>query len=236
MVMPAARPLLILCALHLVTPGPGPAAEVGPDPAASALARGDYPWYDAKADALKPVKPPSLVPKAPQSPGPGNNLVQTVIFALVALVLTALVGAVAWAYHQRLLADDLPLSPRRGPARAVARSGPLPAGLDAGSADPLAEAARLRAAGDYAAAVVRLFAHQLLTLDRLRLARLAPGRTGRQVVRSVANRSVRALVEPTLRLFEEVYYGHAAPAVDAFEAAWTRAQELERLIAEGGLT
>ena len=233
MVTPAARPLLFLCALAFAAPAP--AAEAGRDPAAEALSRGEYPWYDARTDALKPVKPPSLVPKS-RPAGQGSDLVQLLIFLLVALVLAALIGALAWAYHERLLADDVPMSARRGPARGVAHAGPLPAGLDAGSTDPLAEAARLRAAGNYAGAVVRLFAHQLLALDRLRLARLAPGRTGRQLVRSVANPGVRSLVEPTLRLFEVVYYGHEAPPVDAFEAAWAKAQELERLIAEGALT
>ena len=227
MVIAAAGPLLIAWGVLLATPGP--------DPAASALSRGEYPWYDAKADALKPVRPPARL-ETPAPSGPGSDLAQMVIFALVALVLAGLIAGLVWAFHRNLLAEDVPGAPRRGPARGVARSGPLPAGLDAGDADPLAEAARLRAAGDHAGAVVRLFAHQLLTLDRLRLARLAPGRTGRQVVRSVPRADVRSLVEPTLRLFEAVYYGHTPPPVDAFEAAWARAQDLERLVAQEALT
>ena len=113
-------------------------------------------------------------------------------------------------------------------ARATCRRGSTPA-----SGNPLAEAARLRAQGDYAAAIVFLFAHQLLTLDRLRLARLMPGRTGRQLVRSVGNAAVRDLVTPALRLFEEVYYGHDPPSAESFEAVWEKAQSLERMIAGG---
>ena len=71
---------------------------------------------------------------------------------------------------------------------------------------------RRRDRGDYAGAVVCLFAHQLLTLDRLRLVRLVPGRTGPSARPGDRRpRSSAAWVEPTLRLFEAVYYGHRAP-------------------------
>ncbi|MBX6316544.1 MAG: hypothetical protein IRY99_27065, partial [Isosphaeraceae bacterium] len=35
-----------------------PAATSGDDLIRKALARGSYPWYDAPADAAKPVNPP----------------------------------------------------------------------------------------------------------------------------------------------------------------------------------
>lgn len=107
----------------------------------------------------------------------------------------------------------------------------LPAGVSFDAADPLAEARRRRIQGDYAGAVVYLFAHQLVTLDRLKQVRLIPGRTGRQLIRSVARRDLKRCVEPTLRLFEAVYYGHRAPSADAFEAAWRLALEFEQIAA-----
>lgn len=103
----------------------------------------------------------------------------------------------------------------------------LPAGLDFDLDDPWAEARRRRSAGDLAGAVVYLFAHQLLTLERLRQVRLVPGRTGRQLVRSVADRGLRGGVEPTLRLFEAVYYGHRSPSAEAFADAWAHAEAFQ---------
>jgi hypothetical protein len=125
-----------------------------------------------------------------------------------------------------------PTGPRRGPAREPARTASLPAGLRDDTADPWAEAVRLRDRGEHARAIVLLFLHQLLTLDRLRLSVLRPGRTGRQAVRAVADAAVRRRIEPTLRLFEAVYYGHREPAPEAVAAAWAEAEAFERWVAQ----
>lgn len=233
----------VLWAIALAAASPPPAAPASnttAEPAAKALARGNYPWYDAQADALKPVEPPyqPAEPKIRVPSSGGSNAAfdagQWVVFVLIALGLAALIAVIAWAWSRGQFASD-PVPSSTAPERSPTRVGDLPAGLGAIDGDPLAEAARLRASGDYAGAIVRLFAHQLLALDRHRLARLMPGRTGRQLVRSVANASVRDLVTPALRLFEEVYYGHNAPSAEAFEAVWEKAQTLERMLAAGGL-
>ncbi len=101
--------------------------------------------------------------------------------------------------------------------------------------DPLGEAARFRREGNLAAATLCLFVHQLRTLDELRLIRLAPGRTGRQLVRSIADGWIKARVEPTLRLFEASYYGHHEPTREAFDRVWQGAEELQARIAGGAV-
>ena len=73
----------------------------------------------------------------------------------------------------------------------------------------------------------------MLTLDRLRLIRLVPGRTGRQLIRTIVDPQWRACVAPTLRLFESVYYGRRTPTREAFEAVWTSAEAFERRVAAG---
>jgi Domain of unknown function (DUF4129) len=107
----------------------------------------------------------------------------------------------------------------------------LPAGAGFDASDPWAEATRRRARGDYSGAIIYLFAYQLLALNRLNAIRLIPGRTGRQLVRSVGDRQLRGWVEPTLRLFEAVYYGHRPPSPEAFEAAWVHAQAFQERVA-----
>jgi hypothetical protein len=114
--------------------------------------------------------------------------------------------------------------------------GGLPAGLEIDLRDPLAAARALRERGDLAGAIIALFVHQVMELNRLRLARLIPGRTARQFVRSVGDTWIRERVEPTLRLFEAAFYGHRSPALDDFEAAWSLAEELEGRLASGALS
>ena len=107
-------------------------------------------------------------------------------------------------------------------------------GLPAGVAWIAPTRSRKRAAaapGDLAGAIVYLFAHQLVTLERLKQVRLIPGRTGRQLVRSVGDRELKRCVEPTLRLFEAVYYGHVPPSPAAFEAAWALGERFEQSLA-----
>jgi hypothetical protein len=41
------------------------------------------------------------------------------------------------------------------------------------------------------------------------------------------------LVEPTLRLFETVYYGHRIPSASMFEPVWASAEAFRRRVAGG---
>jgi hypothetical protein len=86
------------------------------------------------------------------------------------------------------------------------------------------EAVRRRAHGDLAGALVCLFGYELLSLSRAGLIRLGPGRTGRQYVRALEDPHLRGPASATLRLFEEVYYGHRKPSAAAFEHVWKQAE------------
>lgn len=217
-----------------------PGAGIDPnDPIRSALAKGGYPWYDAEADAVRPVWPPrepdfSWLP-AWRVPGLGSAGDLIVIgLAMLALAVLIVVLVELWRRY------------RPGLGGVVARGGVeetrvfgvagLPEGVRPETTDPWAEALRCRERGDLAGAIVCLFAHQILTLDRLRLVRLVPGRTGRQLVRGIGDPEFRAGVEPTLRLFEAVYYGHRAPTREAFEAAWASSEAFERRAGQGTLS
>jgi hypothetical protein len=224
--------------------GPGPA---GSEPVRSAIERGRFPWYDAGTDRVRPVLPqPDLEGfwkrigdwferrfrrlnrwRVPGVGGMGDVLMVGLALLFFTLVLVGLLELLR-RYRATGEGAGLGVTIRAGGARWVEG---MPAGVRLDAADPWAEAQRLRALGDYAGAVVHLFAHQLLALERVRQLRLVPGRTGRQLVRSVGDRALRATVEPTLRLFEAVYYGHRAPTAEAFEAVWVQAEAFERLLA-----
>jgi len=208
-----------------------------PAPIRDALGKGNYPWYDAKTDAVKPLWPPRewdlewldrWLGRLGWLPAAGTVISITLAMAALGIFLIVLLRL--WRYYQP--AADASGAGARGPSRAAQIEG-LPAGLRPETDDPWSEAVRCRARGDYARAVVCLFAHQLLTLDRLRQIRLVPGRTGRQLVRATADRQLRDWVESTLRLFEAVYYGHRDPSAEAFEPVWVAAEAFERRVAEG---
>lgn len=191
----------------------------------SSLAKGEYPWYDANADSAKPIiTAREIDPKVASFVGIAEPI--AFAFAAIALGILAYLIVTLWIRYRA--------SPDRSSEIVVGASGSgrrieaLPAGLRPETDDPWAEALRLRALGDYAGAVIRLFAHQLLTLDRLRQIRLGPGRTGRQLVRAVDDRQFHDAIEPTLRMFEAVYYGHVVPSAEAFEKVWALAEAFER--------
>ena len=104
-------------------------------------------------------------------------------------------------------------------------------------------------AGNYAAAMIYLFSHQLVQLDRHQIIRLAKGKTNRQYLREVAGHPghplaghplagggaaelLRRLVGQTLVAFEDVFFGHHDIDRQRFEACWSRLPEFESLLAQ----
>jgi hypothetical protein len=220
---------------------PEQAALVGDasTPVKKALEKGKYPWYDSKSETVKPVWPPDLTWLTDwlerlfgrrRVPGIGRlgDLI-AIVLAMLALAVFLVVLIELWRRYRPVNEGDA--AQRR--SGASERIEGLPAGVRPETADPWAEAQARRARGDLAGAIVCLFAHQLLTLDRLRQIRLVPGRTGRQYVRAIDDREFRSSVEPTLHLFEAVYYGHQIPSVEAFERVWALAVSFEQRAAAG---
>jgi hypothetical protein len=229
-----------------------PASSIGPAPEQAApvdgasttvkkaLEKGKYPWYDPKTETVKPVWPPDLTWLTDwlerwfgrrRIPGIGRigDLI-AIGLAMLALAVFLVVLIELWRRYRPVHEGD---AVRRSSTGASARIEGLPAGVRPESDDPWAEAQARRARGDLAGAIVCLFAHQLLSLDRLRQIRLVPGRTGRQYIRTISNREIRSLVEPTLHLFEAVYYGHHLPSVEAFERVWALAVSFEQRVGAG---
>jgi hypothetical protein len=211
------------------------------DPVGSALGKGAFSWYDSATDQAKAIDPPAIRERAStagnSSPSWGwrQALGSLMSLSLFGLALAALIALMVWFWrvHQPIdQGENVGASKGTG---GISRVESLPEGMrDAiASSDPWEEAVRRRDRGDLAGAVIYLFAHQLLTLSRLGLVRLAPGRTGRQLLRSVADVEFRALAQPTLRHFEVVYYGHRNPTPDEFAALWDRAEAFERRVAGG---
>jgi hypothetical protein len=148
----------------------------------------------------------------------GTMLLATILAAFFVFLV------VLWLRREPFAAGRSSEKARPGSAELLAQlAGDFTPGLD----DPWAEAQRRRSAGDRAGAIIYLFAHQLISLDRAGLIRLAPGWTGRQYVRWLRDPVLVDSLAATLGLFEEIYYGHRLPSPAAFERVWSRAQALE---------
>jgi hypothetical protein len=218
-----------------------PANPPDPRPVREALARGAYPWYDAAADGARPVWPPRdwdldwldrRLRRIKLGWLPSAGSLNAFLLAMVGLATLFFVLVMLWRHYQP--GAEVPRTDAPGWG-AAARLERLPEVLRPETLDPWSEAVHSRARGDYARAVVCLFAHQLVTLDRLRHVRLVPGRTGRQLVRGINDRELRGSVDATLRLFEAVYYGRHIPSAESFEAVWAAAEAFQRRVAQGGV-
>jgi hypothetical protein len=217
-------------------PSPTSADEESSKVVRSALGKRNFPWYDSKTDSAKPI---NLRPEPTPTPNlPSFSFLrflgQFITLIGFGIALAILIGLLVW-FWRIYEPNDLEkvAEPRKQgvPSRVEA----LPEGMEGEfqTSDPWQEAIRRRNRGDLAGAIICLFAHQLLTLSKLGLVRLAPGRTGRQILKAVTDSEFRGLVHPTLRLFEVVYYGHRNPTEGEFAVVWTQAEAFERRVASG---
>jgi hypothetical protein len=194
---------------------------------------GGYPWYDSKADAVQRVK----VPKPWNWPGGHGgdwafslgSLLQALAWLAVALLLAALVYFVVRAImlRERRKSGGEEVEPAGRADRVEA----LPLPVDARHLDLLAEAERCRQQGEYGRAIVFLFSHQLLQLDKHGRIHLARGKTNRQYLREIRPwPALGGMVEQTTLMFEDVFFGHHKLEAPAFEACWSRLEEFDKLL------
>jgi hypothetical protein len=206
--------------------------------AGQALAhRGEYPWYDRSADDLRPLKvsPPPRPPSWNLSIGPWlYTLLQWLAWTALAVMLVV----VAWLLYRAGRSID-----PSGPA-AEARTDKadeekrrieaLSLPVREKPADFLAEAARCYQAGNYRDAIIYLFGHQLLELDRHQLIRMTKGKTNRQYLGEIGRLAgLRRLLEQTMVVFEDVFFGNYPLDRNRFEACWSQQERFDTLVQEG---
>ena len=222
---------------------PETAAPAAPVDSAKAIAAGrealnpgwrGYPWYDSGTDDLRRIRVPKTRNWSPSwNPSFRMNWVMWIVWGFVALAFALLAYLFYQVYRGRWI--DLP-----GSARAVAeqpaandasRVEALPFQLDPLTGSLLDAARRAYAGGDYARAIIYLFSHELVELDRWHLIRLARGKTNRQYVRELRGQgALPGLLSQTMVVFEDVYFGDRALSRDRFETCWNRLNEFDALV------
>jgi hypothetical protein len=97
----------------------------------------------------------------------------------------------------------------------------LPFQVKTAAGDFLSEARRLYDAGNHSQAIVYLFSHELVELDKHHVIRLAKGKTNRQYVREARRRpNLAATLEVTMIVFEDAFFGKKTISREAFERCW----------------
>jgi uncharacterized protein DUF4129 len=211
------------------------AADGDPAPADSVKSAGDslastwkFPWYDSEHDRIRPVRerePSGGSQSLPNLPG-AIDLFNLLVMVAAVLLLAALAYFLSRAYLRREnIGRPVPKPAAASPAEIAA----LPFELPTGATDLLSLARRHFAAGRFGDAIVYLFSHQLVELDRHQKIRLARGKTNRQYLRELRGKPELArLLELSLVAFEDFFFGNQPLDHDRADACWAAFAEFEQ--------
>ena len=233
-------------------------SEAARSSAKKSLSDRAFPWYDAEADTTRTPEvevysepteedldpgnrssnwvredtPPTATPATPTMPAWFALVVEIFTWGMLAVIIVVIVGLLVWGF----MAAVGHTSPRSKSKRKtidrttdVDRVEELPINIQPKS-DLLAEARRLFDAGDYAAAAIYLYSYKLMMLDRAQQIRLTRGKTNRQYLREVAVPALRDILQPTMVMFEDAFFGKREIPRGRFDACWNRVETFENLL------
>ena len=250
--------LLLIWLSTMFTAGRAISAEPAANLPAADEVLSDTPWYDAESNSLVPVtvetqsddsihRDSRWLPKAerlaktpaPAAGGGGSSFTSQLFgwLILVAIVLVT-VGVLVYAFSKTEI--DLGSGTAKSAAalagapdeQTIERMKHLPAELRRTDVNLRSEAERLMSEAQYDQAIILLFAHQLLLLDRAGLLRLTRGKTNGRYVRET--RSNDPAIADDLRqvvdAFERSYFGRHEIQGPEFVELWQRNQNIEHSI------
>lgn len=138
---------------------------------------------------------------------------QVIGWVILALLIAAVVGSLVYAFSK--MEGDDSASPSKQTIAAdrldesdEVRLENLPVQMQRPTGDLLSESDRLRDLGRLNEAIIYLFGHRLLQLDRAHAIRLARGKTNRQYLSELRRRKdLERLLFSTIQVFEQSYFG-----------------------------
>lgn len=226
--------------------------EVGQERARDAFEKGSYPWYDSGNDEVN--YSPELegggtagtagrntIPKQPQRTSRPMSWWWVAFFITLFVVLAVfLLGLIIWM----LLKVDRPSGFSQydtgwdhDAAFGSDRVERLPFDVHQQVGDFRAAAEKAYKAGDYRTAVIYLFSHVLLTLDRHKRVRLRKGKTNRQYLgemRSNGALSLTGYYERLMVSFESAFFGNYEVLSNQFEESWNALPEFQNRLNQLG--
>lgn len=206
-----------------------------------------HPWYDEQTDDVKliPIRQPVQEaqtnwnwdwPDWNWEFGLFGSSFSVNIFTLLVWVVVLVLVYFAMRYliqlYERRESEDASGDEESSASTDADRVEALPVAVKRNVGDLQSEARRLAGEGRYGEAIVYLYSHLLVQLDRRQAIRLTKGKTNRQYLReaTACHAGLQPMVERTMTAFEDSYFGrHALPA-DEFEACWNEVQRLEIIL------
>ena len=190
----------------------------------------EYPWYDKTNDTLQRVEVPLPVESGSHHfRAELNALVYLAALAVLAAGVTALLVMMFRARRLRRPPSRQAEAMLIGEAQRIEA---LPYPIAQRNLSLLEQAGTFRQAGNYAAAMIYLFSHQLVQLDRRHVIHLSKGKTNRQYLREIGQPTLRMLINQTLVAFEDAFFGHHDIDRWRFETCWSRLPEFDSLLME----
>lgn len=208
-----------------------------------------YPWYDAQKDSIHriDVHPQAELEASVREPNWENewdldlempafnwgglwDILSAVCWVGFGGLMLGLIAALIWAFSRAdILANEdgnLENGGETALDEQMARIENLPFILESSRTDLLAEVQRHATAGDFRTAIIYLFSYQLVYLDRHQMIRLRKGKTNRQYLNEVRkNLSLRKVLEQTMFVFEDVFFGDHPIDRRQFESCWKNMDE-----------
>lgn len=193
------------------------------------------PWYDRQKDDVREIELSNSTQQTSRSSGNLNwnfNWVSYLIWTLMAIALAALVYLLIRAFiirEQRLATRQGNTVDITGTQADRVEHLPVPVRRPAG--DLLSEARFHYENGNFREAIVYLYSHELVELDKLQVIHLARGKTNRQYLRELKTRQrLRELLEQTMVTFEDAFFGQLDIGRQRFEACWNRLSEFNSML------
>lgn len=212
------------------------------------------PWYDADSDGLKPLKVKETKEEErkdwkPDGPKwtwdwkwwPDFSVLGEVMRWLGWILLIGLVALIIYALVRAFMEIEPPpgtltsrqLSPEEEAIQEARRIENLPTQVKAKKGNFLDVARELYQQGKFGEAIVYLFSHRLLQLDRAGYIRLTKGKTNRQYLTEIqSSKDLQKILGQTIVPFEDVFFGHHSLTKERFEGCWNRNDQFEQIIQE----
>lgn len=245
---------LLLCAL-LASLVQRDAAAEDKNSAKESFQDSSFPWYDKESDSIRKL---TLSPKSTDDYAPPDRNRSTIrirptvptvtvnapsggwglgpFFNWMGIaLLVAVCAALIWVIGTRFLGQEVRESKATKVVQAVRKADqveklPLNLLITEPGGDFLSMARKFMQASEFSKAIIYLYAHELLSLDEQHLIRLAKGKTNRQYLRELRPQpSLQQLVEDTVLLFEDAFFGKKSISEGQFMVCWNQLSQFEAL-------
>ena len=192
------------------------------------------PWYDRQKDDVREIELSNSTAQTSRSSNLNWNFnwLSYLIWTLMAIALAAL----AYLLIRAFILREQRLATRQGNSEELTgtqadRVEHLPVPVRRPSGDLLSEARFHYENGNFREAIVYLYSHELVELDKQQVIHLARGKTNRQYLREVKTRQrLRELLEQTMITFEDAFFGQLDIGRQRFETCWNRLSEFNSML------